>query len=111
MDARRRLMVSIFGDYDRHGQVAAVGKAEVHVSHAHGRCALQRSAAQVQSGPLAGLAFNLNLCPTDAAADSGAKGLGGCLFCCKARGEALPGTFFSQTVGDLARSKDSMREP
>ena len=104
-------MVSIFGNYDRHGQVAAVGKAEVHISHAHGRCALQSAAAQVQCGPLAGLALYLNLPPTDAAADSGAEGFGRCFFRSKAGGEALPGTFLAQAICDLAGGKDSLREP
>ena len=45
------------------------------------------------------------------AADSGAEGLGACLFRGESRSQALGGIAFAQAVGLLCRCEDSIQEP
>jgi len=68
-------------------------------------------AGEMDRRPLPRLPADLDLLPTDAAADSRTQSLCGRFLGGKAGGETLFRGFFSQAIGDFARSIDTVKEP
>lgn len=114
-DALQMLKVSksatwAFHDDSGKRHPAGMCQREMSPGHSHGCCPLGGPAREMNRRPLARLAANLDLLPTDATADSCAQRL-----CCrflggKAGGKTLFRGFFAEAVGDFARSEDPVKE-
>ena len=98
--------------HDNRGKRHSAGMRQRDMScgDSHSCSPLGGPACEMNRRPLAWLPANLDLLPTDAAADSSAQSLGRCLLSCKTGGKALFRGFFAQAVGDFAWSEDPMKE-